>query len=101
MNCAICLEEINSNNVIYLECDHFFHKCCLYKIKSSYCPLCRTYISDINSILNGCYESNDETHRFNTSMLICCASRCPNGYSPFYKGGECRYCYGKNIPDCV
>ena len=96
MNCAVCLEEIESNNVIYLECEHFFHKCCLYKIRSSYCPLCRTYIRNINSILN-CYNNGKE----NIDQLVCCVSRCPYGYSPYYKDGECRYCYGKNIPDCV
>lgn len=90
MECSICLEAVNNENIIYLDCQHFFHKCCLYKLESSKCPLCRTLIRDINETLN-----------VNVNYLVCCPSRCPNGYSPFQDNGECRYCYGKNIPDCV
>lgn len=103
MECSICLEAVNNENIIYLDCQHFFHKCCLYKLESSKCPLCRTSIRDINETLNDNVNVNDINYQMdnNFNNLVCCPSRCPNGYSPFQDNGECRYCYGKNIPDCV
>lgn len=89
--CSVCLEPIFYNNKVVLDCGHFFHRCCIYKIHTSNCPLCREQIKDINTRLGP--ENN--------YSLICCPSRCPLGYSPLFKDGECRYCYGKTIPDCV
>jgi RING finger and CHY zinc finger domain-containing protein 1 len=48
-NCSICLEDIfNSRSDIYiLNCNHIFHKKCLFKVLmlcSNTCPICRTEI---------------------------------------------------------
>ena len=56
-NCSICLEEINSDDTISLECTHTFHNSCIEewakvsgKPKNDnfewVCPLCRFTISD-------------------------------------------------------
>ena len=41
--CSICLDKINLENAVILNCEHYFHKECL-KIwfnKSKTCPICR------------------------------------------------------------
>ena len=41
--CSICLDKINLENAVLLNCEHYFHKECL-KIwfnKSKTCPICR------------------------------------------------------------
>lgn len=48
-NCAICIDSLLTNPVMYLPCKHFFHKCCLKQAfeKNLYtCPLCRYDLVD-------------------------------------------------------
>ena len=52
------------------------------------CPLCREPIRNISEQLR-------------IDNLVCCKSRCPLGYAPFKENGECRFCCGKLIRDCV
>ena len=89
IECSVCLEPILSQeSLVTLECKHHFHRCCIFKLEIGVCPLCRCNIRDISNQLK-------------LDTLVCCKSRCPKGYSPFQKNGECRYCYGVIIPDCV
>lgn len=81
--CAVCLNNFSINDVISLDCNHIFHKYCIYLLRNNKCPVCRACILDISSKLS------------ETSDVVCCYSRCSNGYTPFVKNGECRYCYGK------
>ena len=89
IECSVCLEPVISyESLVTLECNHHFHKCCIYKLETSKCPLCRTQIRNISE-------------QFQPKNLVCCKSRCPLGYAPFEENGECRFCYGKIISDCV
>ena len=91
--CSICLENLECDGceleIVKLDCNHFFHKCCIYRINSNSCPICRNSIIDINKLLN-----------VNT-LAVCCPSRCTRGYEPFLKNGSCRNCYGYPLFDCV
>jgi hypothetical protein len=57
LECSICLEN-NDINSIHLNCDHIFHKECLYKSCNdtcishieTKCPLCRKYLHFNNSM---------------------------------------------------
>lgn len=40
IDCAICLEKINNNNV-RLRCNHIFCNGCILFVKNKRCPLCR------------------------------------------------------------
>ena len=46
--CSICLEKLHYHNAIFLkDCDHIFHKYCIYEWVNYYdssCPNCRTDI---------------------------------------------------------
>ena len=33
--CSVCLEPIFYNNKVVLDCGHFFHRCCIYKIHTT------------------------------------------------------------------
>jgi len=43
MECSICLENINKRDEVILDCNHYFHKRCIFfwKTNSKTCPLCR------------------------------------------------------------
>lgn len=44
-SCAICFDEYKTNQIIkLLECNHYFHEKCVYKLLT--CPLCRKNISE-------------------------------------------------------
>ena len=89
IECSVCLEQIMSEkSLVTLECNHSFHKCCIYKLEIGSCPLCREPIRNISEQLR-------------IDNLWFCKSRCPLGYAPFEENGECRFCYGKLIRDCV
>jgi len=88
--CAICLDSLDcEKEKLKLDCYHFFHKCCIYKININSCPICRTRIIDINKLLNV------------KTIAVCCPSRCSGGYQPFLEKGSCRNCYGVPLFDCV
>ena len=55
--CAICLENILSDKIIQLDCNHQFHFDCLKKITNNKCPLCRDEIIK-EEICNGCVSQN-------------------------------------------
>lgn len=44
--CSICLTDLDTERVLRLPCEHFFHKDCLvnWLKRSTVCPLCRTDI---------------------------------------------------------
>ncbi len=46
--CAICLTDLESERVIKLPCEHFFHKECLvnWLRRSTVCPMCRNDIEE-------------------------------------------------------
>jgi hypothetical protein len=74
LNCSICLEEINIENyqhnktdLVFLNCDHVFHKQCLntwvktkvQNFNNPDCPLCRNKIINNNFVkINIVYESD-------------------------------------------
>ena len=76
MDCAICLSKIKNEDSVWLQCEHVFHRDCLYQIKTLRCPLCREKIDTkrVFGVENMC---NGEYHE----------------YSPFVKNGPCRICY--------
>ena len=39
--CPICLETLGEGKIIKTDCEHVYHKECIYKIRSKTCPLCR------------------------------------------------------------
>jgi len=47
IECCICLESINKENEIPLECGHLFHKNCLLKTDKNICPLCKVSFTNI------------------------------------------------------
>ena len=52
MNCCICLSNIDTHLKHKLECNHYFHKDCIYKWiehNGNCCPLCRKKIYMCNS----------------------------------------------------
>lgn len=68
-NCSICLEEINSDDTISLECTHTFHNSCIEewakvsgKPKNDnfewVCPLCRFTISDTLEEVDSLNDTN-------------------------------------------
>jgi hypothetical protein len=48
-NCTVCLDEIkHEEDVIFLDCNHFFHKKCIetwFKNCSNKCPICRVEVA--------------------------------------------------------
>jgi hypothetical protein len=51
MECSICLNTINNDN-IKTQCGHDFHYTCLKKCKGDLCPLCRTKLENIMPPMN-------------------------------------------------
>lgn len=84
--CSICYENMESSGIITLNCGHTFHKACISKIMNKVCPLCRKPINfreilDIDKNARICKNAESIDHI----------------YSPFIKGGECRFCFGRPI----
>lgn len=42
--CAICFEPIEFYNIFITECNHKYHRNCIYQWKKNNCPLCRRII---------------------------------------------------------
>ena len=44
--CPICLCEFNDSIIVRTQCNHYYHKDCLYEwlTRQSICPTCRTII---------------------------------------------------------
>lgn len=69
--CCICLEE-SSNDLFYLDCNHFFHKDCITKwmMKNKEltitCPLCRNKHVNLTKT-NNIYEVYD---KYNNNIVI-------------------------------
>ena len=85
MECSICLELINKNNII-LECNHNFHRDCLKHLKKWNCPICRMNINvpKVFNIQHAICNSDISTHY-------------GFGYAPVVPNGFCRFCTGKPI----
>jgi len=45
-DCPICLENIEKKEIVVTNCNHFFHKKCLFEslIEINRCPICRSTI---------------------------------------------------------
>ena len=67
-DCVICLENINKDNLIKLNCKHMFHKDCiltLIKKRNRKCPLCRHRITwTINFIETNNHKIKSKKRKF-------------------------------------
>lgn len=61
--CSICLEQLESTNLVITKCGHCFHGSCIFKMVKTdkcYCPICRTNLLYKNvASLNELYDSLD------------------------------------------
>ena len=42
LECPICLDHMNKNDILFGDCGHCFHQKCILKTGSNKCPTCRT-----------------------------------------------------------
>lgn len=45
MDCGICMEKIDKDDIEHLVCGHYLCKCCLDRLTKDICPYCRTCFS--------------------------------------------------------
>ena len=50
--CSICIDSLENDKILKLECNHIFHLECLKKVKNNKCPLCRANIVNDEYCLN-------------------------------------------------
>ena len=50
--CSICIDSLENEKILKLECSHIFHLECLKKVKNNKCPLCRANIVNDEYCLN-------------------------------------------------
>ena len=64
IECSVCLEQVMSEDtLVTLECNHSFHKCCIYRLEIGSCPLCREPICKEGL----CEGNHDITNYFSIS----------------------------------
>ena len=54
MECIICLDKIEPNNLVALKCAHMFHTDCVIKLiekRTRKCPICRERITYVKKQL--------------------------------------------------
>ena len=77
MICSICLENDNKK-IVNLACGHSFHYKCLCRIRKPECPLCRTFLSDIDVTLFEKIQKlqNDDKERLSLeNELVACLAQ--------------------------
>lgn len=50
MDCAICLDEVNTTNMETLKCGHVFHSSCMVHWHQNSCPMCRALVVNEDDI---------------------------------------------------
>jgi hypothetical protein len=85
--CAICMEEIDENNQLPLECGHWYHKECITPTNIHSCPLCKRQMryEEITYIFG---EGHVEQNNYNdgTSVYYNYSNIDENAYSEFGHG---------------
>lgn len=71
MDCGICLEKIEKDNIEYLKCSHFLCKNCFDRLRQNSCPYCRTEFTKDKS--NICKEVTNNYYQQVDNIL-------PNSY---------------------
>jgi len=73
LECPICYEKLNKENIIKTNCNHYFCKKCISKLNSLLCPMCRGNIRKLNSAIicsNIIDNIKEKINKLNSNILL-------------------------------
>ena len=67
LECSICMENKNLENIVFLPCIHFLCSACYNKLKKNECPFCRNQLREEQE--DSYSETENEYHDLQFEML--------------------------------